>query len=56
MSGSGASVFAEFAGRAEAESVLEKLAQENAGLSSDIPVAGFLAHGLDKHPLYDLTD
>jgi 4-diphosphocytidyl-2-C-methyl-D-erythritol kinase len=56
MSGSGASVFAEFAGRAEAESVLERLAQENAGLSSDIPVAGFLAPGLDQHPLYHLAE
>lgn len=56
MSGSGASVFAEFASRAEAESVLEKLAQENAGLSVDIPVAGFLAHGLEKHPLYHLAE
>ena len=55
MSGSGASVFAEFNSRAEAASVLEKLARENAGLAADSPVAGFLAHGLDKHPLYDLA-
>ena len=55
MSGSGASIFAEFASRADAESVLEKLAEENAGLSADLPVAGFLAHGLEKHPLYELT-
>ena len=56
MSGSGASVFAEFATRAEAESVLAKLAQENAGKIAGKPVAGFLAQGLDKHPLYHLAD
>lgn len=55
MSGSGASVFAEFASRAEAEAVLEKLAEENAGLSAEVSVAGFLAHGLNKHPLYHLA-
>ncbi|HZV60890.1 MAG TPA: 4-(cytidine 5'-diphospho)-2-C-methyl-D-erythritol kinase [Methylophilaceae bacterium] len=55
MSGSGASVFAEFASHAEAESVLDKLAEENAGLPMDAPVAGFVAHGLNRHPLYDLA-
>lgn len=56
MSGSGASVFAEFASRAEAESVLANLAQENAGKIAGIPVSGFLAQGLDKHPLYHLAE
>lgn len=55
MSGSGASVFAEFASRAEAESVLEKLAQEHAGLIDGRPIKGFMAHGLEKHPLYHLA-
>ena len=46
MSGSGACVFAEFARRDEAEAVLQRLPK---GLH------GWLAAGLDRHPLYDLA-
>lgn len=55
MSGSGASVFAEFASRSEAESVLEKLAREQAESIDGHRVKGFLAGGLEKHPLYHLA-
>ena len=55
MSGSGASVFAEFASRTEAESVLETLAREYAGSIAGHPVKGFVAHGLEKHPLHHLA-
>jgi 4-diphosphocytidyl-2-C-methyl-D-erythritol kinase len=46
MTGSGACVFAEFSQRGEAEGTLRALP---AGLS------GFVARGLDRHPLYELA-
>lgn len=49
MSGSGASVFAEFGSSAEAESVLARLKQEMPEIS------GFAAQGLDRHPLFGLV-
>src|SRR3546814_14814135 len=56
MSGSGSSVFAEFASRAEAESILEKLAQEYAGTIDEYPIRGFAASGMEKHPLHHLAE
>jgi len=47
MTGSGACLFAEFATQAEAASVH---AQLPSGMS------GFVAPGLDRHPLYDWAD
>lgn len=47
MSGSGASVFVEFEKQAEAESRYAELPQHH---------VGFLAKGLDQHPLYDYAD
>ena len=47
MSGSGASVFLEVDNEAEAQRIYS-LKPEN--------VAGFVARGLDKHPLYDFAD
>jgi 4-diphosphocytidyl-2-C-methyl-D-erythritol kinase len=47
MSGSGASVFLEVDSEAEAQRICS-LKPEN--------VAGFVAQGLDKHPLYDFAD
>lgn len=47
MSGSGASVFLEVDNEAEAQRIFS-LKPEN--------VAGFVAQGLDKHPLYDFAD
>jgi 4-diphosphocytidyl-2-C-methyl-D-erythritol kinase len=47
MSGSGASVFLEVDNEAEAQRIYS-LKPEN--------VAGFVAQGLDKHPLYDFAD
>lgn len=44
MTGSGACVFAEFASRSEAETVLQKLPHE---------MRGVVAQGLAKHPLHD---
>src|SRR3546814_16155728 len=55
MSGSGASVFAEFASRADAESILEKLAQEYAGSIDGYPIRGFAARGPEKHPQHHLA-
>jgi len=52
MTGSGACVFAEFETEAEARALQE------AALQSDLPggMRGFVARGLDRHPLYDFTD
>lgn len=47
MSGSGASVFAEFENQAQAELVLARKPQH---------IRGFVARGLDQHPLYDFAD
>ena len=47
MSGSGASVFAEFEDQAQAELVLARKPQH---------IRGFVAHGLDRHPLYNFAD
>ena len=44
MTGSGACVFAEFAGRSQAEAVLQQLPQG---------MRGVVAQGLSKHPLHD---
>jgi 4-diphosphocytidyl-2-C-methyl-D-erythritol kinase len=46
MSGSGACVFAEFAQRDDAQAVLDQLPQG---------MRGWLAAGLDRHPLHDLA-
>lgn len=51
MSGSGASVFAEFNTQTEAQAALDALPEEIAG----IKVSGFTAAGLDQHPLYGMT-
>jgi 4-diphosphocytidyl-2-C-methyl-D-erythritol kinase len=52
MTGSGACVFAEFETEAEARAL------HGAALQSDLPAGmqGFVARGLDRHPLHDLTD
>lgn len=47
MSGSGASVFAEFANREEAELLLGRAKRE-----IDVQPAGFVACGLEQHPLH----
>lgn len=53
MSGSGASVFAAFSSRAEAELTFSQLPD----LQSDLgPVSGFVANGLEQHPLYSFAD
>ncbi len=51
MSGSGASVFAEFENQAEAELVLARVPQDK----ETQQVSAFLARGLDKHPLCDFA-
>lgn len=48
MSGSGASVFAECASRQEAEQLLDKAKREIATQ----PMTGFVAQGLERHPLH----
>ena len=48
MSGSGASVFAECASRQEAEQLLDRASRE-IGTQS---IAGFVAQGLQRHPLH----
>jgi 4-diphosphocytidyl-2-C-methyl-D-erythritol kinase len=47
MSGSGAGVFAEFAAEGEARA-----------LQSELPdsMRGFVARGIERHPLYDWAD
>jgi 4-diphosphocytidyl-2-C-methyl-D-erythritol kinase len=52
MTGSGACVFAEFETEAEARALQE------AALQSDLPggMQGFVARGLERHPLYDFAD
>ena len=52
MTGSGACVFAEFETEAEARALHE------AALQSDLPggMRGFVARGLERHPLYDFAD
>lgn len=57
MSGSGASVFAEFGNQEQAEAVLARVKttrelQQYAGCE----VTGFCAQGLNQHPLYTLAD
>lgn len=52
MSGSGASVFAEFRDVESAEAVWVRKPHQLGG----VEVAGFLARGLDKHPLRDYAD
>jgi len=44
MTGSGACLFAEFTTEAEATAVLAELPAD---------MSGFVARGLDRHPLYD---
>jgi 4-diphosphocytidyl-2-C-methyl-D-erythritol kinase len=44
MTGSGSCVFAEFAGRSEAEAVVRQLPEE---------MRGVVAQGLARHPLHD---
>ncbi|CAG0955573.1 4-diphosphocytidyl-2-C-methyl-D-erythritol kinase [Methylophilaceae bacterium] len=51
MSGSGASVFAEFGTQAEAKSVFGIRPAEIAG----VKVSGFMASGLEQHPLYSFA-
>ena len=48
MSGSGASVFAECGSRQEAEWLLDKAKRE----IGTQPIAGFVAEGLERHPLH----
>jgi 4-diphosphocytidyl-2-C-methyl-D-erythritol kinase len=55
MSGSGASVFAEFGSRAEAELVLGKVLSDRTNEKLQ-HIAGFMAQGLDQHPLYSFAD
>ena len=52
MTGSGACVFAEFETEAEARALYE------AALHSDLPggIQGFVARGLDRHPLHEETE
>jgi 4-diphosphocytidyl-2-C-methyl-D-erythritol kinase len=52
MTGSGACVFAEFETEAEARAL------HAAALQSDLPggMTGFVARGLERHPLYDFID
>jgi 4-diphosphocytidyl-2-C-methyl-D-erythritol kinase len=52
MTGSGACVFAEFETEAEARALHE------AALQADLPggMRGFVARGLERHPLYDFAD
>jgi 4-diphosphocytidyl-2-C-methyl-D-erythritol kinase len=47
MSGSGACAYAEFSSRAEAAAVHAQLPRT---------MLGFVAQGLERHPLYDLTE
>jgi 4-diphosphocytidyl-2-C-methyl-D-erythritol kinase len=47
MTGSGACVFAEFDTEAEARAIQSQMPQ---GMD------GFVAHGLDRHPLYDWAE
>jgi 4-diphosphocytidyl-2-C-methyl-D-erythritol kinase len=54
MSGSGASVFAAFENQAEAKLVLEKVLNRTDEKRQHI--AGFMAQGLDQHPLYSFAD
>lgn len=51
MSGSGASVFAEFSTEAAAKAAYAALPEQIAG----IDVSGFIASGLEQHPLYEMT-
>jgi 4-diphosphocytidyl-2-C-methyl-D-erythritol kinase len=51
MSGSGASVFAEFASQEQAELILSKALRE----IEVQPVTGFVARGLQQHPLYSFA-
>ncbi|HEX5538901.1 MAG TPA: 4-(cytidine 5'-diphospho)-2-C-methyl-D-erythritol kinase [Methylophilaceae bacterium] len=51
MSGSGASVFASFESREQAELILSKALQEIEAQ----PITGFVARGLKQHPLYDFA-
>lgn len=51
MSGSGASVFAEFASLDEAKATYDAMPKEIAGTS----LTGFTASGLEQHPLYGMT-
>lgn len=52
MSGSGASVFAEFENQAQAELVLDKALSEKKLQQT----ASFVARGLDQHPYYSFAD
>lgn len=52
MSGSGASVFAEFETEAEAVSILQAVPQ----IIEGYPVKKFMASGLERHPLYALAE
>ena len=57
MSGSGASVFAEFESQAQAESVLAKVVNDgNPQQIAGFQVSGFRARGLDQHPLYNFAE
>ncbi len=51
MSGSGASVFAEFNTQDEAKTALDALPEKISGIS----VSGFVASSLEQHPLYEMT-
>jgi 4-diphosphocytidyl-2-C-methyl-D-erythritol kinase len=51
MSGSGASVFAEFDTEVAAKAAYDVLPEQIAG----IDVSGFTASGLEQHPLYEMT-
>ena len=51
MSGSGASVFAEFNTEAAAKAAYDALPEQITGIN----VSGFTASGLEQHPLYEMT-
>jgi 4-diphosphocytidyl-2C-methyl-D-erythritol kinase len=52
MSGSGASVFAEFESQTEARLVFDKVSSEKKLQQT----ASFMARGLDQHPHYGFAD
>jgi 4-diphosphocytidyl-2-C-methyl-D-erythritol kinase len=47
MTGSGACVFAEFASEAQAQEALTQI---------PVDMRGFVARGLDRHPMYDFAE
>lgn len=56
MSGSGASVFGEFDDPIEAEAVLDEALQDRNLNTTDFRITGFMARGLDQHPLHSFAE